>query len=278
MRTRAPVDVFAYQDFRAFLRAYYERRKSQKKGFSLRAFSQRVGLRSPNYLKLVMDGDRGLGPELAMRFATACGLIGDARDYFCILAAFNQAKTMATREQHYARLRGFQRYRATHRLDASQGAYHAEWFIPAVRELCAHHAFRDDPKWIAKTLHPAISPQQARQALTVLQDLGLLVRNDAGRLLQAETLLQTPDHPLGHHVAQFHRTMMQRAAESLDSVPREEREIGALTLCIDEAQLKELKSELLAYRRRILQRYQAGDRASRVVQVNFQLFPLSKKE
>jgi uncharacterized protein (TIGR02147 family) len=144
VRTRATVDVFAYQDYRLFLRAYYERRKSQKNGFSLRAFSQRVGLRSPNYLKLVMDGDRNLGPDLAHRFGEACGLSGDSLDYFCILVAFTQAKSAAARAQQYARLQGFERYRAIHRLDLSQAAYHAEWYIPAVRELCVHHAFKEE--------------------------------------------------------------------------------------------------------------------------------------
>jgi uncharacterized protein (TIGR02147 family) len=192
--------------------------------------------------------------------------------------AFNQAKSAAARAQQYARLQGFERYRAIHRLELTQAAYHAEWYIPAVRELCAHHAFHEDPKWIARTLCPAITPRQARTALSVLTELGLLVRGRDGRLVQAEPLLQTPDQPLGHQVVQFHRAMMQRASEALERVPRDEREIGALTMCIEEDQLKQLKAELRALRRRIMQRYQPGPRATRVVQVNFQMFPLTKKD
>jgi len=278
VRTRATTDVFGYQDFREFLRAYYLRRKAEQKGFSFRGFSRRVGLRSPNYLKLVMDGDRNLTPELAHRFAEACGLSGEAVAYFCILVAFNQAKSAQIREQQYAMLKRFRRYRATHRLDISQDAYHSEWYIPAIRELVAHHEFSEDPKWIAKRLWPSITPQQAKTALSVLGELGMLVRDREGRLTQSETLVQTPDRPLGHHVVQFHRTMLQRAAEALDHVSRDEREIGALTLCIDEQQLKDLKIELRSYRRQLLQRYQAGERAQRVVQVNFQMFPISRKE
>ncbi|RPI59951.1 MAG: TIGR02147 family protein, partial [Lysobacterales bacterium] len=85
MATRAAVDVFAYRDYRAFLRAYYDRRKAEKSGFSHAEFSQRIGLRSPNYLKLVMDGARNLTSDLAVRFAEGCGLRDDPLRYFCAL-------------------------------------------------------------------------------------------------------------------------------------------------------------------------------------------------
>jgi uncharacterized protein (TIGR02147 family) len=277
MGTRATVDVFGHRDFRAFLRAYVERRKAQKGGFSVGEFSKRVGLRSPNYLKLVIDDARNITPDVAHRFAEACGLEGDAVDYFCALVAFNQAKTARERELHYVQLQSFRRYRAAHRLDAAQSAYHSEWYIPAIRELCARADFREDARWIGKTLLPPIAPKQAKQALAVLIQLGLLVRDERGRLQQAEILVETPDGPLGHHVVQFHRAMMKRAAEALDRVPRDEREIASLTLCVSEAKLRELKRELEAIREQLVQRYMADERPERVVQINFQMFPLSSK-
>ena len=70
----AAPDIFAYDDYRAFLRDFYASKKGQKRGFSLRAFSRKAGLTSSNYLKLVMDGDRNLSASMAERFADACGL------------------------------------------------------------------------------------------------------------------------------------------------------------------------------------------------------------
>ena len=71
--------------------------------------------------------------------------------------------------------------------------------------------------------------------------------------------------------------MMAHAAEALDRVPRDEREIASLTLCVSAAQFERLKLELAALRNLLLQRYQADPDAERVVQLNFQLFPLSQK-
>jgi uncharacterized protein (TIGR02147 family) len=279
VRKRAVVDVFQHRDYRAFLRAYYDARKAQRDGFSLRAFSRRAGLRSPNYLKLVTDGARNLTPQLAIRFAEACGLSGDAHEYFCELVAFNQARTNQERERHYARLSRFPGYRKVHKLDAAQEAYHSEWYLPAIRELAARADFRDDPKWIAKELLPSISPAQAKRALSLLAELGLLVFDaKLGRSVIAEPLVETPDGPLGHHVQSYHRTMMALAADALDHVPREQREIASLTLCLSEPQLQALKAELEALRRELLHRYETQSDAARVVQLNLQLFPLSRKK
>jgi uncharacterized protein (TIGR02147 family) len=278
MPRRVAIDVFQYQDYRAFLRAYYRARKAQKDGFSLRAFSRRVGLRSPNYLKLVIDGARNLTPDMAIRFAEGCGLSGQATEYFCELAALNQARTSKERELHYRRIKRFRRFRSVQRLDAAHDAYHSHWFIPAIRELVSHRAFAEDPKWIAKTLLPGISVPEVERALQVLLQLGLLVRDAAsGRLLQAEPLLETGEGPLSHHVANFHRAMMAHAAEAIDRVPRAEREIASLTLCLSQPRLLALKSELEEIRRDLLQRYQADGESERVVQVNLQMFPLSRK-
>lgn len=278
MGSRAAVDVFGYRDFRAFLRAYVDRRSAQKSGFSMAEFAKQAGLRSPNYLKLVIDGERNLTAEVAHRFAELCGLQGEPLEYFCALSAFNQAKTARERDLHYARLQSFRRFRVAHRLDAAHSAYHSEWYIPAIRELCAVPNFREDPAWIGKTLLPPISPKQAKHALSVLLELGLLVRDGAGRLRQADSVVETDDGPLGHHIVQFHRAMMERAADALDRVPRDEREVASLTLCLSQAQLRELKQELEQIRERLVQRYLQVEQPERVVQLNFQMFPLSSRK
>jgi len=271
-------DVFAFRDYRAFLRAHYAHNKQDEPGFSLRAFSKRAGLRSSNYLKLVMDGDRNLTAAVAPRFAAACGLKGQAADYFCDLVAFNQAKGADERTRGYARLQRFRRYREVHRLDKAQEAYHSHWYIPAIRELCARPDFREDPKWIGRTLLPNVAPADVRAALETLLELELLARGEDGKLRQTETLVQTPEGPLGHHVVSFHRTMMERAAEALDVVPRDEREIASLTLCLSDAQLGELKQRLERFREELLHVFQSDADARRVVQVNVQMFPLTGRE
>jgi uncharacterized protein (TIGR02147 family) len=272
---KAP-DVFKFRDYRAFLRAFYAENKAQGYGFSLRAFSKRAGLRSSNYLKLVMDGDRNLTPEMAARFARACALRGHAAGYFCELVLFNQARSADERERAYAHLSRFKRYRKVYRLDRAQEAYYSRWYIPVIRELAARSDFSEDPQWIAKRLLPPITPREAAHALAVLLELSLLVRDEEGRLRQSEPVVQTADRPLGHHVVNFHRAMMERAAEALDRVPREQREIASLTFCLPEARALELKAQLERFRDELMHSYSGDAGRGRVMQLNLQFFPLTQ--
>src|SRR5690242_8118531 len=114
MAKRSGIDVFEYLDHRAYLRDYYLEQKARGRGFSYRVFSRRAGLRSPNYLKLVIDGERNLTREMAVRFASACGLSDEEGEFFVDLVEFNLAGNATERAAGYAKLTGFRRYRQTH--------------------------------------------------------------------------------------------------------------------------------------------------------------------
>src|SRR5688500_3926269 len=130
MVKKSGIDVFAYLDYRAFLRDYYIEQKARGRGFSYRVFSRRAGLRSPNYLKLVIDGERNLTGEMALRFAKACTLADDEAEYLADLVVFNQASTATERARAYAKLTGARRFRQAHKLDLAHDAYYSQWFLP----------------------------------------------------------------------------------------------------------------------------------------------------
>lgn len=276
MTRESPIDVYGYLDYRAFLRDYYAKKKELTRGFSYRSFSRRAGLKSPNYLKLVMDGARSLSPTMAQRFAAACGLDEDAGRYFAHLVAFNQAEGSRERDEHYGRLTGFQRYRQAHKLDLAQAAYYGQWYMPAVRELAAWKEFREDPAWIADQLVPPITPMEAARAIDTLVELELLVRDERGKLVQADALVSTGPETRGLHIARFHRAMTERAMESIDLVPPSERDISSLTLCLGRGGLAAFKERIQRVRRELLELSALDKNPEQVIQINFQLFPLSR--
>lgn len=269
--------VFSYSDYRRFLADHYAYAKASEYGFSFRVFSKRAKISSSNYLRLVIDGKRNLSSGMAAQFAQACGLSGSSAEFFRELVAYNQAETTADKNRHYARLVGFRPFRDARKLESAQAEYHSTWYLPAIRELCRRPDFDEDPKWIAAQLEPAISSAEAKQALATLQKLGLLVRDETGKLKQVDQLVTTGPGPLGHHVFNYHRTMLERAAVALDRISREEREISTLTVCVSQDKLLELKRRIRDFRRDLLQLAEVDNEPERVVQINFQLFPLSKE-
>jgi uncharacterized protein (TIGR02147 family) len=269
------VDVFDYVDYRAFLRDYYAHAKSTRRSFSHRAFSRRVGLGSPNHLKRVMDGERNLTLEMAARFADALGLSGEAADYFVQLVRLAQARTSLERSRAYEKLSTFKTYRRTRKLDLAHAAYHSTWYIPAVRELAGREDFRADPKWIAQRLLPAIKPAEAKAALDTLLQLGLLTRDARGRVKQAEPLITTGPEMHALHIASYHRMMMQKAAESIDVVASDRRDISSVVLLLGEGGMARAKQRIQRFRRELLEMALSERKPTQVVQMNFQVFPLS---
>jgi uncharacterized protein (TIGR02147 family) len=272
------VDVFKYRDYRQFLKAFYAARKAS--GMSYRAFSRAAGLGAPNYLKLVIDGKRNLSSDMAERFAHACRLNADGTEYFRTLVQFNQAGTDEERNALHERLSKFARFRSAQRLDLAEKEYHSTWYIPAVRELVACPAFVEDPAWIARHMQPDISEAEASNALGVLQQLGMVERDEDGRLQQAtravSTVAQASD-AYGLYLRNFHAEMMQRATLSMQQVPANQRYISGLTLSVSQATLKEVERRIVELREELKALCDADPVPDSVVQLNFQLFPLTRR-
>lgn len=74
MSNPMPSNVFAFSNYREFLKDRYQQLKVVDPNFSHRTFSRDAGLGSPNYLKLVMDGDRDLGPKALKGFTVGLRL------------------------------------------------------------------------------------------------------------------------------------------------------------------------------------------------------------
>lgn len=274
-RTRAfDPDVFDFLDYRAYLREFYQRRKANT-SFSYRAFSMRAKLRSPNYLKLVIDGERNLTPAMAKRFAAACGLSGQAASFFVELVAFGQADSMDERNESYSRLKRYAQYREANQLQLAQDEYHSKWYLPAIRELVLAEDFRPDPKWIAERLTPKIRPSEAQAALQTLKQLNMLEVDDQARLRQGTPHVTTGAETASLHMVNYHRTMMGLASEALERVNYEQRDISSVTLCLGRDGLEHVKRAIVRFRRELLKLSELERRPRQVVQVNFQLFPLS---
>ena len=269
--------VYEYLDYRQFLRDLYTELKKTTKNFSYRYFSKKVGLGSPNYLKLVMDGERNLSQEMARKFAKALKLNKQEARFFVNLVAMNQAKTTEERAHYYEELSKIPQYRKITQLERSQYDYYSRWYCVPIRELVATRGFIEDPKWIAQQLQPNITERQAQDALSLLLALGMLKRNKEGELEPANSLISTGPELRSLALRRFHNEMLHIAGSALERDPvGMEREFGAVTLRLSKTQILELKQRLYEIRQEILHLDGMGEGEEAVYHFAFQVFPLSR--
>lgn len=269
-------DIFTYLDYRAYLRDHYAAGKENVSAFSYRYLARRAGFASPNFIKLVIEGDRNLGGDSPERVAGAFGLGRDESEFFYKLVAFDQASDTTERNEAYASIAASRRFRRARRIEHDAFEYLSHWYYPAIRELAARDDFQDDPGWIARQLRPKIRPRDATRALESLFRLGLLVRGEHGHISRGDPSVTT-----GHEVAalatrNYHYEMLDRARDSIESFGRDARDVSALTVCVPTKLVGELKARIHRFREELLELCDSSEDPDVVYQLTVQLFPLSK--
>jgi len=268
-------DIFDYLDYRKFMRDLYDIAQQHTRAFSYRALARRAEISSPSFLRHVMRGERNLAGT-TRKVAAAFGLEGDAAAYFEELVAFDQAASAEEKNRLFDRIAASRRFRRARRLGDAMFIYLSRWYYPAIRELAARPDFCDDPAWVGAQLLPAISVEEAAEALAALVELGMLVRDDAGRLVRAESSVTTEHEVRALAVGNYHRQMLTRAGESIELVPREWRDLASMTVCVSPDTIREIKARVHAFRELIFDLCERDPAPSIVVQINSQVFPLSR--
>ena len=268
-------DVLLYTNYRVFLRDYYEFKKKTVPAFSLRFFAEKAGLSSHAHLKLTIDGKRNITKNTVVKLIHGLGLDGQRAVYFESLVFFNQAQTDADKQVYYAQLLKASPRSKLHKMDKAQFRIFREWHHSAILEMVALKDFRPIPDWISKRLGGLITPAQVTESLKLLVEVGLLVKTANG-YRQRDPLITTDDEVQDLMVKMYHLQMLKLSADMLSTLPGPQRDVSALTFSIKREDFPNLKKHLQLMRKELLDFSAKAGEAEEVVQVNIQLYPLTR--
>lgn len=269
-------DLFRYLDYRDYLRDAYKELKKTTRHFSFRYFAKAAGFKSPNYLKLIMDGERNLSQNGIIKFCNGLKLNKGEREFFENLVHLNQSKTDEEKNLYYRRLTSSKKYIDARGLEKEQYDYYSKWYYVAVRELVGMPDFKDDPKWIAAKLENNITAKEAEKAIELLIKIKLLKRDEDGTLKQVDSSITTGPEVKSLAVANFHREMLKKAADSIEKIPPQYRDISSLTIPVSKDTLEEVKTKVQQFRKELHAFLAEQKDFDAVYQFNFQLFNLSE--
>ena len=269
-------DIFSSLDHRAFLADWFAWKKSTNRRFSHRVFSRLAGVRSPSLLLLVTKGDRNITANTLPGFIKALSLDEEEASFFRLLVELDAADVAEERTAIFQRIAATQRFRAAHPIEGESFRYLSRWYIPAVRELALCAGFQADAEWIAGIVRPAITREEAQEALDTLQALGMLAVADDGAVTVADATLATPHEVVGTAVHNYHQGMLARSSDAITAFRPFERHLGAVTVAVPAARVPALKAAVTEFQERFLDLCDGMEEDSTCVyQMNLQLFPLS---
>ena len=277
------LSVFDYQHYREYLKDYYLGQKKQGTGFTYARFSALAGLKSPNYLKLVMDAQKNLTPENIVRFAKALKLTEHESDYFEALVHFNQGKKSMEREYYQERMKRVKkRFLGGGAQERSLEEYEFEaisnWIHHAILILTGVKGFRESPKWIRERLFNLVSEPEISSILERLVELKFLARNDEGRLVQTHRQFKTKPELRRLSARLFYEGLMTRAANALKLTEPDDRERGVYFVGLSPKQIPELKKRVREFLKTLNEWALENQAPHQVYALSFMGFPLSSAE
>lgn len=238
-----------FDDHRRYLGAMIAHLRAVEPRFSYRWFSRRAGFASPNFLKLVADGQRAMPVSAIDAFAAGLGLDADETRRFEALVRANVADTERERWTWLEALRARREHLTVEALERDAVEIIREWWPPVIGAMVQLPGFVDDPRWIADRMRPRLESAQAARALHQLQRLGLVRRGGDGRLTVSSGRITIP--PDVHRAARvrFERTMLAYHRRSLDTVARDSRYGRFRLLRLDPPRFERLREGLSAFQR-----------------------------
>jgi uncharacterized protein (TIGR02147 family) len=274
--------IYDYTNYRLFLKDYYEDQKAEK-GFTYRDFSRLTGMNSTSWLLHLIKGTKNLSADSVIRVVKALKLAKAEAEYFENMVPFTQARTNGVKDHYYQRMLGLKRKLKIAKIGEEQYDYYTKWYHPVVRSMVTKIDLGDakagyDFSMLGRCLMPPIPAREAKKSVLLLEKLGLILKDAAGRYTQSNAVISTGDEVASLNVINYHKQVSRLAEGAHDMSVKEERDISALTLGISEADFLRIKARIQAFRKEIMDMATASQDPDRVYQLNFQLFPVGKAE
>jgi uncharacterized protein (TIGR02147 family) len=279
-------NLSAYTDFRQFLKDYYLFKKktlsSPIRSYSFATFSAAADIKSPNYLKLIIDGQRNLSDSMIKKFAKALQLSRTEVDEFTALVHYGQAKDPLERNRCLKILADI---RVKQQMQSGQIKQEVmnkvpSWVTWVLYSLVDQENVNFELNHLREILKGRASQDEIQRALSLLIENGELCSDEQGKIIKGRKLMEGSADIPPALVRKLQAELIYLGMESLFQDSPTEREFGAFTMALTQEEFEQVKFEVRQLRKRLYIDYSAKreqSKGEKVYQLNFQLFPMTNK-
>lgn len=274
-----------YMNYRQFLGDFYKFKRKATKGalrpYTYAVFSAAANIKSPNYLKMIIEGKRNLSDDMIGKFGKALGFMKEQTEEFRLLVYFTQAMDPAERNMYLKKL---SEHRVAGKLksgeiDRKTWEKVPNWVTWIIYAMVDQDGVKFDTLTLKKLLRGKASEDEIENALNTLLTSGDLRRDEkTGEIRKARSLTESPEDIPVALVRKLQSQLMYLGLESLYQDQPTDREFGTLTMSLTKSEFEEIKFKLRQMRKALHKDNSISrmkEKGERVYQLNIQLFPVT---
>jgi uncharacterized protein (TIGR02147 family) len=274
-------------DYRVYLADCFAYRKKLSEGeirpYSYQMFSAAANIKSPNYLKMIIEGRRNLSEDMMGKFSKALGLNKEQTEEFRFLVNSNQATDPVDRNVYLKKLSELrvERKLRTGEIDRKTWEKIPNWVAWVIYAMVDQEGAKFDIPTLKRLLRNKASEHEIDDSMKSLLSGGELTMDEkTGEISKSRHLIESPEDVPVALVRKLQSQLMLLGLESLYQDTATDREFGTLTLALTKSEFEEIKFKLRQLRKSInkdnsIARNQT--KGDRVYQLNIQLFPVTNR-
>lgn len=269
------IDIFAYSNFRLFMRDYYELRHQKNRNFSHRFVAKMLGEKSPSFLQKLIDNERRLNPHQIEALIRLFNMAEHEAKYFRVLYLYSTASTRTEQELYLDQLISLN-HTPRRELSSDLREYYSNWFNPVIRSVLSVIKVGNDFKRIANVIHPKITVRQAQDAVHLLAKLKLIEMDEDGHWIPTDEGLFAKDAFHNAFVQGYRQQCLDLASQIIASNPNNEKShFSTAAMSISESAHQRIIRKLDKFRSEVRSIVRKDAEApSKVLQFQIQAFPI----
>lgn len=279
--------VSEYMNYRQYLADWFAARREQTKSdirpYGYPMFSAAADIKSPNYLKMIIDGRRNLSEDMIGKFGKALGLHKEQTEELRYMVRSSQAADPAERNEALRKLSEMrvERKLKTGEIDRKTWEKVPNWVAWVLYAMVDQEGASFDMASLKALLRGKASENDITEALNGLLASGELTRDEkTGEIVRSRHLIENADDVPVALIRKLQSQLMLLGLESLYQDSATEREFGTLTMSMTKAEFDEVKFKLRQMRKAIHKDNaiaRTKEKGERVYQLNIQLFPVTNR-
>ncbi len=265
-----------YVNYREFLNEYYKYKRRSSKGlkkYSYSDFSASADIKSPNYLKLIIEGKRNLSEKMIFNFSQALKLDRQETSEFETLVHYNQSTSPDERFQY---LKTLKEHRESKK---SLGLSDINWLKVIILSLSDQKNVTYEMESLLQLFRGRVKKTDLKRAMKALCEEQAFCEVSPGKYEPTAKRNALPKMS-SLEIQKLQTDLMFFGLESLFKDEIHEREFGSFSAALTAEEFEAVKFELRKFRKKLMtdiQMKRESQPGDQIYQIQMQVFPLTEE-